>query len=83
MPLYEQFKKEDRLISKDWKYYNGKTRVAFKPKNMTEQELFEGYMWFRGEFYSMKSIVKRLMISKTNIIHNLIINLGYKFSLYC
>ena len=80
-PLYEQLKKENRLISNDWSYYNGKTRVAFKPKNMTSQELFDGYMWFRKEFYSIKSIVKRLFVSKTNIIHNLMVNLGYKFSI--
>lgn len=80
-PLYEQFKKENRLISTDWTYYNGKTRVAFEPKNMTAQELFDGYMWFRKEFYSIKSIVKRLLVSKTNILHNLIVNFGYKFSI--
>ncbi|MBU5439173.1 B12-binding domain-containing radical SAM protein [Tissierella sp. MSJ-40] len=80
-PLYEQLKKENRLISTDWIYFNGKTRVAFKPKNMTPEELFNGYMWFRKEFYSMKSIIKRLLVSKTNIIYNFIVNLGYKFSI--
>ncbi|WP_353097336.1 radical SAM protein [Tissierella praeacuta] len=80
-PIYNQLKKENRLISMDWTYYNGKTRVAFKPKNMSPQELFDGYMWFRKEFYSMKSIVKRISASKTNIIYNFIVNLGYKFSL--
>jgi len=48
---------------------------------MTAQELFEGYMWFRKEFYSMKSIIKRLFVSKTNIFHNFIINVGYKISI--
>jgi radical SAM superfamily enzyme YgiQ (UPF0313 family) len=80
-PLYEQLKKENRLISTDWTYFNGKTRVAFLPKNMTVKELFEGYMWFRKEFYSMKSILKRLLVSKTNVLHNLVVNLGYKFSI--
>ncbi|WP_406243902.1 B12-binding domain-containing radical SAM protein [Tissierella carlieri] len=80
-PIYDQLKKENRLISMDWMYFNGKTRVAFKPKNMTPQELFNGYMWFRKEFYSMKSIIKRLSASKTNIIYNFIVNLGYKFSI--
>lgn len=79
--LYDEFKREGRLISKDWTYYNGKTRVAFKPKNMTPKELFEGYKWFRKEFYSMKSIIKRISVSKTNVIHNLIVNLGYRFSI--
>lgn len=50
-PIYEQMKNEGRLISTDWTYYNGKTRVAFKPKNMTADELYDGYMWFRKEFY--------------------------------
>lgn len=80
-PIYEQMKNEGRLISTDWTYYNGKTRVAFKPKNMTAEELYEGYMWFRREFYSISSILKRLSISKTNLLHNFIINLGYRLSI--
>jgi radical SAM superfamily enzyme YgiQ (UPF0313 family) len=80
-PIYDQLKKEKRLITKDWSYYNGKTRVAFHPKNMSAEELFEGYMWFRKEFYSLKSIYKRMRKSKTNIIYNLVMNLGYKISL--
>jgi radical SAM superfamily enzyme YgiQ (UPF0313 family) len=80
-PIYDQLKKENRLITKDWSYYNGKTRVAFHPKNMSAEELFEGYMWFRKEFYSLKSIYKRMRKSKTNIIYNLVMNLGYKISL--
>lgn len=80
-PLYYQMKKEGRLITDDWTYYNSKTKVAFTPKNMTAEELFEGYMWFRREFYSVKSILKRTLISRTNIIHNLIVNLGYRLSI--
>ena len=73
--------KENRLITEEWKYYNGKTRVSFNPKNMTEKELFEGYMWFRNNFYSFKSIFKRLNKSRTNILHNFIVNVGYKLSI--
>jgi radical SAM superfamily enzyme YgiQ (UPF0313 family) len=80
-PLYDKFEGENRLLSRDWAYYNGKTRVAFVPEGMTPEELFEGYMWFRREFYSFKSIIKRLRVSKTNIIHNLVVNLGYRFSI--
>ncbi|SHI86814.1 B12-binding domain-containing radical SAM protein [Clostridium intestinale] len=80
-PIYEQLKEEGRLLSEDWSYYNGKTRVAFIPKNMHPEELFDGYMWFRKEFYSFKSIFKRLKKSRTNIFYNLAMNLGYKISL--
>lgn len=80
-PVYEQLKRENRLITTDWTYYNGKTRVAYVPNNMTDEELFQGYMWFRKEFYSLKSIIKRLYISRTNILHNLAVNLGYRLSI--
>lgn len=80
-PIYTLLKEENRLITEDWSYYNGKTRVAFLPKNMSAKELFEGYMWFRKEFYSLKSIYKRMSKSNTNIIYNLVMNLGYKISI--
>ena len=80
-PIYEQMKNEGRLISNKWTYYNGKTRVAFKPKNMTAEELYDGYMWFRKEFYSIKSIFKRMSASKTNLLYNFVVNLGYKMSI--
>lgn len=75
--VYEQMKKGGRLLNEDWTYYNGKTRVAFMPKNMTAEELYEGYMWFRKEFYSLRSIIRRLMTSRKNFIHNFIVNVGY------
>ena len=80
-PVYEKMKKEGRLKDNAWDFYNGKTRVAFTPHNMTEKELFDGYMLFRRQFYSIRSIFKRLKISSTNKFHTLITNVGYKLSL--
>jgi radical SAM superfamily enzyme YgiQ (UPF0313 family) len=80
-PIFDELKNEGRLLYSDWACYNGKTRVAFQPKNMSNDELYKGYMWFREHLYSFRSIMKRLSISRTNVIHNLIINLGYKLSL--
>lgn len=80
-PIYTKMKSENRLLTEDWSYYNGKTRVAFKPKNMSTEELFEGYIWFRRNFYSMRSFVKRMKVSKTNVAYNFIINLGYRLSI--
>ncbi|MCK8058717.1 MULTISPECIES: B12-binding domain-containing radical SAM protein [unclassified Fusibacter] len=79
-PLHKKLLDEGRLKDVDWSHYNAKTRVTYLPKNMTEEELLEGFMWFRKKFYSFGSIIKRLKVSKTNIIHNLIINIGYKIS---
>ena len=80
-PIFDELKNEGRLLYSDWTCYNGKTRVAFQPKNMTAEELYQGYMWFRRYLYSSRSILKRLSTSRTNVMHNLIMNLGYKLSL--
>ena len=78
--LYHQLKAEGRLLSEDWAYYNGKTRVAFRPAQMTPEELMAGYQWFRRRFYSLPSILQRMRVSRTQILHNLIVNLGYKLA---
>ena len=51
----------------DWSKYN-LTTVVFKPKNMTEKELFEGARKVAKEFYSLPNVIIRaskiLMTSK-------------------
>ena len=79
--LHEQMEREGRLLHTDWAWFNGKTRVSFQPRQMSPEELFEGYMWFRRQIFSWRSIGKRLAVSRTNLWHNLIVNLGYKWSL--
>lgn len=79
--VHEEMKHQGRLLTENWEYYNGKTRVAFRPSQMTPEELFDGYMWFRRSFYSYRSIFKRMAVSRTNLLHNLLVNLGYKWSL--
>jgi radical SAM superfamily enzyme YgiQ (UPF0313 family) len=79
--VYDELKAQGRLLNENWECYNGKTRVAFTPKHMTPDELFAGYMQFRRSFYSFRSILKRLTVSRTNVLHNLLVNLGYKWSL--
>jgi radical SAM superfamily enzyme YgiQ (UPF0313 family) len=79
--LYDEMKQAGRLASDDWAGFNGKTRVAFEPKQMTPEELFSGYLWFRRQFYSCRSLFKRMAVSRTNLVYNLLVNLGYKWSL--
>lgn len=76
--LYEQYKDEDRLLDVGWDYYNGKTKVAYVPKQMSHKELLNGYNKFRRKFYSWKSIVTRLYKSRVNVLYNLAMNFGYK-----
>jgi radical SAM superfamily enzyme YgiQ (UPF0313 family) len=57
--LYHRLKQEGRLVSEDWSHYNHCT-VAFRPKNMTERELAEGYFYLKKEFYSLNNICRRI-----------------------
>ena len=79
--LHDEMQRAGRLVSDDWAWFNGKTRVAFAPHLMSAAELFEGYLWFRRHFYSYRSIFKRMSVSRTNLLHNFLVNLGYKWSL--
>jgi radical SAM superfamily enzyme YgiQ (UPF0313 family) len=79
--LHDDLKRQGRLTSEDWASFNGKTRVAYRPAQMTPAELFAGYHWFRREFYSFKSIIRRMAVSRANMLHNIVVNLGYKWSL--
>jgi len=80
-PIYEQFKAENRLLGEDWDLYDGKTAVAFKPKNMTATELLKGYNRFRQRFYTLRSFIRRMKASRTNVAVNSIINLGYRLGI--
>lgn len=81
-PIYEQFKNEGRLLCDDWSKYNSKTAVAFQPKNMTTEELFDDYLRFRQRFFSLRSFVRRMRVSRTNIAVNFIMNLGYRLGIH-
>lgn len=56
---YDDLKKENRLTTTDWKYYDHNT-VVFKPKGMTPYELQMGKVNARKKFYSTRSVIKRL-----------------------
>jgi radical SAM superfamily enzyme YgiQ (UPF0313 family) len=57
--LYRRLKQEGRIISEDWSHYNHST-VTFRPRNMTERKLAEGYFSLKKEFYSLSNICRRI-----------------------
>ena len=57
--IYQRFKDQGRIISHDWSHYDHHT-VVFQPKNMTPQELAEGFQYVQNEFYSFSSIVRHI-----------------------
>ncbi len=67
-PLYQRLKSEGRLLEEKWWLSSGYTfgDVAFKPKNMTSEELAEGCYDCRKQFYSYGSVFKRMIDRKAN-----------------
>lgn len=61
---YKILERQNRIITKEAKYYNGYT-VVHKPRNIHPAELQEGWINIYKKFYSWPSIVKR--IQKHNI----------------
>jgi radical SAM superfamily enzyme YgiQ (UPF0313 family) len=57
--IHRRLKEQARIISDDWSHYDHHT-VVFKPKNMTPQELAEGYRYVQKEFYSFSSILRHI-----------------------
>jgi radical SAM superfamily enzyme YgiQ (UPF0313 family) len=57
-PLFDRLEREGRILTKDWSRYN-QVDVVFKPKHMTEKELYEGARMVAKEFYRMPRIISR------------------------
>jgi len=73
---YEDLKKENRLTTTNWKYYDHNT-VVFKPKNMTPYELQMGKVNARKEFYSIPSVLKRLSGNLYSPLYYFATNFGH------
>jgi len=58
--VYDDLKREKRLLTNDWRYFDHNT-VVFKPKNMTPYELQVGKLNARKKFYTLRSILKRML----------------------
>jgi len=59
-PLQKRLEEEKRIFDRDWSHYD-MSHVVFKPKQMTVQELQEGYLWAQKYICAPRSIFKRLL----------------------
>ena len=57
--IHQRLKAEGRIITEDWSQYDMAT-VVFRPKGMTIEELQEGFWWVNKEFYSVRSMARRI-----------------------
>lgn len=75
--LYDRLLKENRIIDFDTNHYNT-ANVVFKPKNMTAEQLRDGYLWIYDQFYSIKNIIKRIPDNEMQKKPYLLFNLAYR-----
>jgi Fe-S oxidoreductase len=76
-PLFDRLKAEGRILSEDWTKYNSRTDVVFQPKNMSPEELLDGFNYVNRKFYQIENIFARLFRSRTNLFWTLPLNLIY------
>jgi len=59
-PLYVQLLKDNRIIETDWNLYD-LNHVVFRPRLMSESELYEGFIKAWEEVYSSEQIYERVI----------------------
>jgi radical SAM superfamily enzyme YgiQ (UPF0313 family) len=57
-PLYRQMEAEGRLLHREWALYDT-AHAVFRPKNMSHEELEQGYAWMYERLFSHASIWRR------------------------
>jgi radical SAM superfamily enzyme YgiQ (UPF0313 family) len=57
-PLFRQIEAEGRLLHRDWSLYDT-AHAVFRPKNMSPEELENGYAWMYRRLFSHASIWRR------------------------
>jgi len=61
-PMRTQLEEEGRVIIPDADMYTNNHRCMFVPKNLTPEQVEEGVWWCTDQFYSLRSIAKRLLL---------------------
>jgi radical SAM superfamily enzyme YgiQ (UPF0313 family) len=75
--LYSSLLEQNRIVDFNLSNYNT-AHVVYKPKNMTAEELYNGYLCIYKEVYTFKNIMKRLPKSKKQWIPFLAFNFFYR-----
>lgn len=72
-PLFDSLEREERLLHKDWSLYD-MNHAVFQPRNMSAQELQQGYLWALKYLASPSSILSRLRKTSAAMTYFLIAN---------
>jgi radical SAM superfamily enzyme YgiQ (UPF0313 family) len=81
--LFYEMDTQGRITNKDWGNYDF-GHVVFEPKNMSAETLKSGHDWVLTQFYSRRSIVRRMLygvgyLSPSIMIRGVVpLNIGYR-----
>jgi radical SAM superfamily enzyme YgiQ (UPF0313 family) len=81
--LYHQMKEQGRLITEDWKLFDG-TRCVHRPEKIDPDRLTEMYWWLNEEVFSWRSIFRRVIGNRhlwrnpRMLAFSLVVNLHYR-----
>lgn len=78
--LFHRLEAEGRILTRDWRLYNGRADVVYQPRHMSPETLLEGYRYANRRFYSPRSIAKRLSRSPVGLWWTLPLNLAYAWA---
>ena len=75
--LYDRMRAEGRILTDDLSKYNT-AHVVFRPKGMTPDELYEGYLWMYRQVYSLRNIIRRRPEDRRQRMSYWLFNLFYR-----
>ncbi len=78
-PLFRRLEAEGRILTRDWRQYNGRESVVFQPKRMSSAELLAGFASVNERFYSLAGAARRLSRSPVQLWWTLPLNLAYVY----
>jgi radical SAM superfamily enzyme YgiQ (UPF0313 family)/anti-anti-sigma regulatory factor len=76
----ERMRADGRLTTTDWRHYDG-VHCVFRPKQMTPEVLEEGCYWAWRTYYSIPSIVRRILKPGEKVLEmaaNMYFNWAYR-----
>ncbi len=77
--IFQRLEAEGRILTHDWRLYNGRRDVVYQPKQMSPAGLLAGFRYANERFYSLPSIVKRLSRSPAQLWWTLPLNVAYGY----
>lgn len=78
-PLFEEMESQGRLLHRDWSRYDT-GHVVFQPKQMTPEQLAEGYAWCYERLFTHASIWRRRPEDWRSVLPYLAMSYLYKKS---